>query len=188
MKYVFHNVFWSSNAPKAADEIIELLKRTSGSEMMKGFFPSFLEIIKEIIDAANAKGRHAKLMMSHNRMVEYTDHKEHGQISIYQKGKWGQKDVARINYIEVNHFWTYTADKEENLVMCHLGKYQEYRQNEYIESFGESDKILRKMVRDIKSGVPVEEVADKYVNCATPELRKQLIDGMKAIVEKGGNV
>lgn len=119
MKYVFYDVYWSSSAPKVANEVIDLLKRTSGTEMMKGYLPKYLATIKEMIDTANAKGRHAKLMMSKRKDVRYTDHKEHGQISIYQDGKWGQKDVARIYFIEVNNFWTFDS-REENLVMRHF--------------------------------------------------------------------
>lgn len=183
MKYVFYDVYWSSSAPKVANEVIDLLKRTSGSEMMKGYLPKYLATIKEMIDTANAKGRCAKLMISNKKDVRYTDHKVHGQISIYQDGKWGQKDVARIHFIEVNNFWTFDSGKE-NLVMRHFLNIKN-RETKFMTG-EEKEEILRGMFHDLDNGASVEEVADKYVTCATPELREKLIQGMKAIIEKGG--
>ena len=183
MKYVFYDVYWSSSAPKVANGVIDLLKRTSGSEMMKGYLPKYLATIKEMIDTVNAKGRCAKLMMSNRKSVRYTDHKEHGQISIFQEGKWGQKDVARIHFIEVNNFWTFDS-REENLVMCHFLNSMD-GEVEFMTDKEEED-MIEKMLIDLHNGVSVEEVADKYVTCDTPELRQKLIEGMKAIFEEGG--
>ena len=44
--------------------------------------------------------------------------------------------------------------------------------------------LIDKMVKEIKAGVNVEEVVDRYCACATPGLRQQLIDGIRQIVGK----
>lgn len=44
--------------------------------------------------------------------------------------------------------------------------------------------LIARMVRDIKAGKNIEQVVDGYVTCATPELRQQLIDGIRQIVGK----
>ena len=44
--------------------------------------------------------------------------------------------------------------------------------------------LIARMVRDVKAGKNIEQVVDMYVTCATPELRQQLIDGIRQIVGK----
>ena len=51
-----------------------------------------------------------------------------------------------------------------------------------------AEELLRKMCLDLASGGDIEEIADKYVKCETPELRQQLIDGLKSVLGKGGEV
>lgn len=46
----------------------------------------------------------------------------------------------------------------------------------------ESDEMMMKMVNEIKAGGNVEEIVDRYVNCETPELRQQVISGIRKIV------
>ena len=180
MKYVFHDVFWSSSAPKACLDIIEVLKRTSGSEMLTVYLPKFLDLLERKIAEANKNGRHAKFELYHHQNMHNTDHKVHGQICIHQDGMSGKKCIARIDYIEVNQFWTFSS-AEGNLELCHFDN-SKSRQTDSITA----DDIMRRMVDDLRSGLPVEEVVDMYVACASPELREKLIDGLKEIVAKGG--
>ena len=185
MKYVFYDVYVYSSAPKAAQGIINMLKRASGTEMLKGYFTDFLEAINDLLEKTNEKGRIAKLEMFHNSMVDSLDHKEHGRITIIQKGKQSPKEIARIYYIEVNNFWAKDLGKEHlEMFSFYEGKSKESESDE--AGSIKKEEIIEKMVIDIINGVSVEKVADKYVVCANPDLRKKLIDGLKSIVEKGG--
>jgi len=42
--------------------------------------------------------------------------------------------------------------------------------------------LIARMVRDIKAGRNIEQVADSYCTCKTPELRQMLIDRIRQIV------
>ena len=42
--------------------------------------------------------------------------------------------------------------------------------------------LMERLVEDIAAGVDMETVVDKYVKCQTPELRQQLIDGLRRLV------
>ena len=44
--------------------------------------------------------------------------------------------------------------------------------------------LIARMVRDVRAGKNIEQVVDRYITCATPELRQQLIDGIRQIVGK----
>ena len=44
--------------------------------------------------------------------------------------------------------------------------------------------LLARMVRDLKAGKNIEQVVDKYCKCRTPQLRQQLIAGIRQIVGK----
>lgn len=44
--------------------------------------------------------------------------------------------------------------------------------------------LLARMVRDVKAGKDIEKVVDMYCTCRTPQLRQQLIDGIRQIVGK----
>ncbi len=194
MKYVFYDVFWSASAPKAGLEIIDILKRASGSEMLKGYLPKFLDMLKRKIDEANNSGRHAKFELYHHQGVHYTDHKVHGQIAIHQDAQFGKKDIARLHYIELNSMWAENFASGGELKQWDIAEWEKKRvilededyQAKMEAATNEQDEIIEKMVGELKNGAPVEEVIDKYVTCATPELRGKLIDGMKAIVEEGG--
>ena len=105
MKYVFYQVFYSSSAPKAAGEIIQMMKQTVGSEMLKMYYPEFFKALKDLVVAANASGKHAPFRIESNSGIRYDDNRKHGQISVFQPYKWGQKDVARLEYIEVDSMW-----------------------------------------------------------------------------------
>ena len=105
MSYVFHNVFYSSSAPKAANEIIDLMKRTSGSEIGEEELQVYIDKLKEKIEKANASGRHQRIQISHSQDIHYTDMKVHGQIRVFANSKWGEKDIARLDYIQVNYGW-----------------------------------------------------------------------------------
>lgn len=38
------------------------------------------------------------------------------------------------------------------------------------------------IITEVKAGGNVEEIVDKYVNCKTPELRQQVISGIRQMV------
>ena len=41
---------------------------------------------------------------------------------------------------------------------------------------------MAKMVAEVKAGGNVEEIVDRYVDCKTPELRQQVISGIRQMV------
>ena len=43
---------------------------------------------------------------------------------------------------------------------------------------------MRKIVDEVKAGVDIEEIVYKYVSCATPEMRQEVIDGIKDIRDR----
>ena len=45
-----------------------------------------------------------------------------------------------------------------------------------------SEELIARIARDVRAGKSIEQVVDRYVTCATPELRQQLIDGIRQIV------
>lgn len=59
-----------------------------------------------------------------------------------------------------------------------LGNEQE---RHYTTGSKEADELMGKILKEMKEGGDIEEIIDKYVDCASPELRQQLIDGMNAI-------
>lgn len=105
MSYVFHNVFYSSSSIKAANDIIDLMKRTSGSEMREEDLPVYIAKLKEEIEKGNNTGRHARIALTHIQSKHFTDKKVHGQISVYTLGREGKKDIARLDYIQVSYGW-----------------------------------------------------------------------------------
>lgn len=42
--------------------------------------------------------------------------------------------------------------------------------------------LVARMVRDVKAGKDIEKVVDRYCTCRTPQLRQQLISGIRQIV------
>lgn len=44
------------------------------------------------------------------------------------------------------------------------------------------EQIIIRMNEEIRRGDPVEDVVDRHVDCATPELRQLLIDGIRKMV------
>ena len=105
MKFVFYQVFCSASAPKAAGDIIQLMKQTVGSEMLKMYYPEFYGKLKGLVNVANGNGKHAPFKIESNSFIRFDDNRLHGQISVFQPNKWGQKDVARLEYIEVDSMW-----------------------------------------------------------------------------------
>lgn len=54
----------------------------------------------------------------------------------------------------------------------------------YTTGSEDCDELLAKVVTEMKDGVNIEEIVDKYVNCENHEIRQELIDGMNAIRER----
>lgn len=46
------------------------------------------------------------------------------------------------------------------------------------------EDLMYRMVRDLKAGKNIEKVVDRYCKCRTPQLRQQLVDGIRQIVGK----
>jgi hypothetical protein len=46
------------------------------------------------------------------------------------------------------------------------------------------EDLMYRMVRDLKAGKNIEQVVDRYCKCRTPQLRQQLIAGIRQIVGK----
>lgn len=46
--------------------------------------------------------------------------------------------------------------------------------------------LISKMAEEVKAGVDIERIVDKYINCESGEFRQGLIDGIRYMVEKKG--
>lgn len=165
MKYVFYEAFVSASAPKTAEEIIALIKKVVGSEMLPVYFPKFVCRLKEMAAEVTEKGK-MTLTVELNE-VENPHGKGIINRSIYvrRKRNYGYDDVARLYCVSVKSEWIPEVEEEE---------------------LKSGSGIIRRMAEDLQNGVSEEAVADKYVVCASQELREELIDGLRAIVKKGG--
>ncbi len=67
-------------------------------------------------------------------------------------------------------------------VFCNALQQGLEKERRYSTGSKECDDLMAKMVAEVKGGGNVEEIVDKYVNCKTPELRQQVIDGIRQIV------
>jgi hypothetical protein len=52
---------------------------------------------------------------------------------------------------------------------------------------GQSGTEIIEVVKEIKSGGDVEEIVDRHFDCATPELRQQLIEKITALRDRYGD-
>lgn len=165
MKYVFYEAFVSASAPKAAEEIIALIKKAVGSEMLPQYFPKFFCRLKEMAAEVTEKGK-MTLTVELNEVEN-----PHGKgivnriIQVRRFRDYGIDDVARLFCVSVKSEWIPEVEEEE---------------------LKSGSDIIRRMAEDLQNGVSEEAVADKYAVCASQELREELIDGLKAIVKKGG--
>lgn len=48
--------------------------------------------------------------------------------------------------------------------------------------YGKAEILIHRMVKEIKAGVDIEEVVDRYCTCSTPKLRQQLIGRIRQMV------
>lgn len=186
MKYVFYDIFYAASAPKAAADIIAYMKGSVGSEMLTGYMEKYVAGIRQMVKEANEK-RKMQMMVDYTNQVNWNHGRRSGTIRVYKHAPYGYNDIARLYFVEVDSMWAESSDGVLRQFTFSEWDRLKMRVANNIHP-DKVDEILRKMVSDLKNGVPVEEVADKYVTFATPELRKKLIDGMKAFVEKGGNV
>ena len=185
MKYVFHGIFYAASAPKSAAEVIAFMKDAVGSEMLTSYFPKFLKIIHSMVDKANATKR-VSIVVDIYSGIQYDDGRRHGVISLYTKGTMGQKDIARLFYIEVDTMWAEDA-RDGKLKHFTFNQWDKMKfQAEKEETVDEAEGLLKQMVNELREGRNVEEVVDKYVKCANSELREKLISGIKNITQKGG--
>lgn len=140
MNIVFYNFFYSASAPKCAMGIIDLIKRTSGSIMRKEYLKKYIAMLKWMIEETNTSGRHAKIEISLYEGKHYNDDKVHGQISVYNMGQYGKKDIARIDYIEEGYGWQ--LDKYGDIRIMVI------KNNVDMETKGVAKNIWHKMTED----------------------------------------
>lgn len=67
-------------------------------------------------------------------------------------------------------------------VFCNALQQGLEKERHYSTGSKEGDDLMAKMVAEVKAGGNIEEIVDKYVNCKTPELRQQVIDGIRQMV------
>lgn len=188
MKYVFHDVFYSASVPKTAQPIIDLFKLAVGSEMLSEYMVKFVADIRDMANNAMRKGR-VKFEVRYSNEKRAYDGCYHGSITLYSPTSSEPKRQAALYFIGVDSLWAEDYRRDKLLTPFKFVEWDKMKMRvANTEDTDKAEEILMNMVGDLQKGVSVEEVADKYVACATPELRKSLIDGMKAIVEKGGEV
>lgn len=67
-------------------------------------------------------------------------------------------------------------------VFCNALQQGLEEERHYSTGSKQGDELMSKIVAEVKAGGNVEEIVDKYVNCKTPELRQQVIDGIRQMV------
>ena len=74
----------------------------------------------------------------------------------------------------------------EGMITCFCNGLQQPLEKERHYSTGseEGDELMKKIVEEVKAGGDIEEIVDKYVSCATPEMRQEVIDGIKDIRDR----
>lgn len=105
MKYVFHDALVSSSAPKAAKEIIELMTKAVGSEMLPTYFPRFFCQLKEMAAEVSSKGK-IKLTVEMTQVNNiYGEDIVNRGIYLQRKTSYGSDNVARLFCVSVNSMW-----------------------------------------------------------------------------------
>lgn len=105
MKYVFHDAFVSSSAPKAAKEIIELMTKAVGSEMLPTYFPRFFCQLKEMAAEVSSKGK-IKLTVEMTQAKNiYGEGIVNRAIYLRRERNYGSDDVARLFCVSVESMW-----------------------------------------------------------------------------------
>lgn len=125
MKYVFHDAFVSSSAPKAAKEIIELMTKAVGSEMLPCYFPKFFLRLKEMAAEVNKKGKVELTVELCEVKNLYGKGIVNRSIYVRRKMNYGSDDVARLFCVSVDSMW---AEKP----LGHIEKF----------TFNEWDKLI----------------------------------------------
>ena len=52
---------------------------------------------------------------------------------------------------------------------------------QYSTGDDDCDELLRKIVAEVNAGGDIGEIIDKYVDCDTPELRQEMVEGIERI-------
>ena len=52
---------------------------------------------------------------------------------------------------------------------------------QYSTGDDDCDELLRKIVDEVNAGGDIGEIIDKYVDCETPELRQEIVEGIERI-------
>lgn len=115
MKYVFYEAFVSASAPKAAEEIIALIKKAVGSEMLPVYFPKFFCRLKEMAAEANEKGKVTLTVELHEAKNLHGEGIVNRSIHVTRKRNYGYDDVARLFCVSVESLWAekYSGDLEK---------------------------------------------------------------------------
>lgn len=107
MSYVFHDFFRSTSAPKAASEIVNLMRKAEGTTMNEQFLPQFLDNLREAVIKTNEKGKCREIFLNHHE-DENARGNVTGQISVYMIHAL----IARIHYIKVRWGWALNKNNE----------------------------------------------------------------------------
>lgn len=76
-------------------------------------------------------------------------------------------------------------DAEEMLThFCNALQQPLQKERHYTTGDKDADDLMDKIVAEMKTGGDIDKIVDKYVDCATPKLRQELIDRMKELREK----
>lgn len=120
MSYVFHDFFRSTGAPKAASEIVNMMRKAEGTSMNEQFLKLFLNNLGEAVGKTNEQGKCRKIYLSH---VEEENPRGNvtGQISVYMIHAL----VARIYYIKVRWGWAINKDKELYMIPLSEVRYKD---------------------------------------------------------------
>lgn len=66
---------------------------------------------------------------------------------------------------------------------CNALQHELKKQRIYTTGKDETDIMLDNIINEINAGGNVEEIVDKYIDCKTPEIRQQVIDGINEMIE-----
>lgn len=115
MRYVIYNVYYAANAPKAAEELITFIRKAYGSEFNEINFPDFAKKMSELAESAN-KG---KAKIKYGLSTFEKNGVKSGEYKYYvESSTWGERDIARLNYIIVDKKW----GTEKGVFLMHTTK------------------------------------------------------------------
>ena len=185
-KYVFFDLFAMSGLPKYMDGLVAYMKVMVGSEILTVQFDALVRTIQETVEQIN-QARGAQMIVRTNTHVDEWLGRKTVKVFIYKRPN-DESPVIRLYGVEVYCMWAEYAGELKPFTFKQWNMLKERVRRRDASAIDEAEDLMVKMSKELQSGVSVEEVADRYVRCQTPELRQQLIDGMKSVLGKGGEV